>query len=482
MGTYRQEFWPGNPEAPRLRDRRQGHFDAYIPHPISEWQPTLPADLVAYTVQTEQMLSATAANSTPASDSPGMFFWAESLGSSRIEGVNAPARKVVHAMVSETTPSPLYRRGVVGEALGNIDAVTEALRIIAEPSLLQLDDIRDAHAALMQSSPNPSLGGVIKATQNWIGGNDWHPLDGDFIPPPPEVALSLLDDLLCYLRTSPHTPILKAVLAHAQFETIHPFGDGNGRTGRAVLYAMLKHECAPHHFMPPVSLALSHASKSYMDALQVFQGYVGPPDDPRRSEALCQIVEVVSVAARRSCTAVGAYVAAVERLQEHWLRRVTQRGDRSAAAAAVRLLASRPSLTPEILSEISGYSRKRCASALLRLEEAGITRRHTIGPNLRVHDAPAIFDMYEAMSVTIDDPAAAEERYDEIVATASTGSPDLPAGSGPHDEQARGQTPQRGWSVCPNKVASTGRPCGLAANHRGHCRSLPQRKRPPRRR
>ena len=478
MGAYRQEFWPGNLDAVRAKDRRQGHFDAYIPHPISEWQPTLPADLVAYAVRTEQMLGATASASAPNSGIAGMFFWAESLGSSRIEGVNAPARKVVHAIVSESTPSPQYRKGAVGEALGNIDAVHEALRIIADPSSLRLEDIRDAHVALMR--PSPSLGGAVKTTQNWIGGNDWHPLEGDFVPPPPDAALPLMNDLVAYLRTSDHTPILKSALSHAQFETIHPFGDGNGRTGRAILYAILKHECAPDGFMPPVSLALSSSRENYMDALRAFQEYVGPPDDPQRSDALCHIVESISVAARRSCTAARDYAEAAKRLQTRWLKQIGGRRERSAVSAAIQLLPSRPSLTPTMLSDISGYSRKRCASALLRLDEAGITRKHTIGPNLRVHDAAALFDMYQNMSDTIGDPEAAKEGYDHIIASVSASRSVPPAAGTLHSQnQPRQHT---GWTICPKKVTSTGRPCGLHRNHRGHCRTLPNRRQPPRRR
>ena len=69
--------------------------------------------------------------------------------------------------------------------------------------------------------------------QNWLGGSSYHPLDADFTPPPADLVPSLIDDLLEYLNGATHAPLIQAALVHAQFETIHPFTDGNGRVGQA---------------------------------------------------------------------------------------------------------------------------------------------------------------------------------------------------------------------------------------------------------
>lgn len=104
MGVTISQSWPGNPNALRPRDRRPGAFDAYVPHPIREWHPLLPADVAAFIAEAEQELRDTAPTLI-AGDSGGMFFWAESLGSSRIEGVEPSTRKVVHALVrKEASP------------------------------------------------------------------------------------------------------------------------------------------------------------------------------------------------------------------------------------------------------------------------------------------------------------------------------------------------------------------------------------------
>ncbi len=477
MGRLRTETWPGNPAAPRAADQRRGTFDAYLPHHVTGWQPLLPADIAAFIADVERKLSRTASILAADSAPVAMFFWAESLGSSRIEGVTPRARRVVHALLAEASKSPPHRRGPVGEAIGNIEATAETLRILAPPASLTVEQICRAHRILMRSSPDPRLGGVLKTSQNWIGGSDWHPLDGDFVPPPADLCEPLMEDLVAYLRAGHHSPLLEAVVAHAQFETIHPFGDGNGRTGRALLFAALKHRCAPNGFMPPVSLALSQDREAYLRSLRVYQSYLGSPDDIARSTALIPLIETIGVAARRSCDAAESYAAAVARLQAQWRTRVGQRTGRSAALSAVNLLASRPSLTPALLAEHSGFSERRCADALRRLTEAGITRSRRVAPHLRSYDADRIFDMYEVMSTTMTDPQAARLGFAEI-----TDEPFLPVA----DESGREGGPgagavSEGWDRCPLLVQSTGQRCGLAAVHGGHCRTIPQRRRPPRR-
>ena len=205
MGTYRTQTWQGNPAAPTAHERRIGAFEAYVPHDLVGWHPLLPADMAGFVAPAELDLSETASVLTPNAASTSMFFWAESLGSSRIEGVSPRPRRVVHTMIAEASPSPPHRHGAVGEAIGNIEATQEALRILEHPSALTVDDLRNAHRVLMRSSSAPFLGGALKTTQNWTGGNDWHPLDGDFVPPPPEQCLPLMEDLVVYLRTADHS-------------------------------------------------------------------------------------------------------------------------------------------------------------------------------------------------------------------------------------------------------------------------------------
>lgn len=87
---------------------------------------------------------------------------------------------------------------------------------------------------------------------------DHHPLDADFVPPAPERVGPLMDDLVAYLNGASHSPVVHAAPAHAQFETIHRFTDGNGRVGRALIHTVLTRRGLTTEAVLPVSLVLSH--------------------------------------------------------------------------------------------------------------------------------------------------------------------------------------------------------------------------------
>ena len=472
MGYLVDGMWYGNPGAFRALDRRPGRYKAYIPHPLAGWHPALPSDAAASVAAAEAELRETA--SYLAGLGAGMFFWAESLGSSRIEGVMPTTRKVVHALALRHHTAGREFHGAVGEVLANIDATEKALTLLADPSRASADTLCEAHRELMGGTATPHMGGVVRDEQNWVGGNDWHPLDGGFVPPPPEEVARLLDDVSAYLRSIDHSPLMQAAVAHAQFETIHPFGDGNGRTGRAVLYAALKHRLCGDEAatLPPISLALSRDKDGYLDALSAYQSYVGPADGVSRSEALWPCVEAITVASLRACAAVRLYVDAVSKLQEQWREAAkVGRQRRSVVSDAIKCLPANPTLTAEMLSRITGYSTGRSAAALRQMEAARIVKGRTVEPNMRVYDADRVFDCFAVMESTICDRRASASDYEEVLAEPLIGEkPDL----------AKPATPVRGWAVCQRKVKSTGRPCGLPAGHGGHCRHLSNRKHPPR--
>ena len=399
-------------------------------------------------------------------------FWAESLGSSRIEGVAPGTKRVVRALAKRSHTGNGEPRGPVAEVIGNIDATTQAQELLADRQLVSVQTLLDAHRTLMDASPTPHLGGVVRSEQNWIGGNDWHPLDGEFVPPPPDTCRPLLEDLVAYLRSEDHSPLLQAAVAHAQFETIHPFGDGNGRTGRAVLYGVLKRRCGPDGMMPPVSLALSRNRDAYLDALAYFQTYVGPEDDHARTRALVRWLEVLSTAAQQASAAVLGYQKAIGALQQHWWAAVGGRRRRSVAGAVIDYLPANPSVTAKTLAGASGFSERRCGDALRRLEAAGVVKGRTAGPSLRVYEADKVFEAFDVMSSTVCDPEFSDSEYSLVLADPLLGEDDVAASA------------QQGiaadMALCTDRVKSTGLPCGLVADHDGYCRHLPHRKRPPR--
>ena len=463
MGRYVSQEWHGNPQALRARDRRTGRFNAYIPHMLEGWQPTLTADVVAFLGETERVLVDTASRLKPHAGGD-ICSWAESLGSSHIEGVAPNPKRVVQALAKRQHTGKDATHGAVAAVIGNIDATAQAQEMLAQRQDLRLETLLDAHRTLMAASPTPHFGGVVRSDQNWVGGNDWHPLDSEFVPPPARMCLPLLEDLIVYLRGDGHPPLLQAAVAHAQFETIHPFGDGNGRAGRAVLYGVLKDRCVPTGMMPPVSLALSRNRDAYLQALAEFQTYIGDADHAGRSEALVRWLEVLADAVQKSSAAVVRYQRAVGHLQNHWRSAVGGRTRRSVAAAVLDYLPANPSVTHKTLAEATGFSQQRCGDALRRLEAAGVVKGRSGGPSLRVYDADKVFEAFKVMSSTVCDPRASDNDYALLLA-----DPLLATGRD-------AATTRSSKGLCPRNVKSSGMPCGLIRGHKGHCRHLPYRK------
>lgn len=471
MGQLVERKWRGNEYAVRRVDRRAGRYQAYVPHEIKDWQPVMPADVSGFLAESERGLLETAAAMQHDMGTDGLLFWSESLGSSHIEGVMPSTRKVVHALARRSHWPDRSFHEPVFEVVGNIQATESAIAMLVDGRSLTVDSLCQAHLLLMDTSPTPHLGGVVRSKQNWLGGASWHPLEAAFVPPPPENCHELLLDLLAYVERDDHSPLLQAALAHAQFEMIHPFDDGNGRTGRALLYAILKRSCPSAAMVPPVSLALSRNRDRYIEALAQFQRYVGPPDDPRRSSALMPWLEELAAATRDTCSAVRSYQKAVARLQQKWRTRVGGRKNRSIALKAIDLLPTNPSLSVRSLAGLSNSSEARSGAALRRLEEVGILSGRRADAGLRLYDADQIYAMHEVMASTIRHPSVAGPSYEDVLLD-------------PFDSAASKTRPaavkaSSDWARCQKKVKSTGRACGLRQGHAGACRHLAHRKHPP---
>ncbi len=160
----------------------------------------------------------------------------EALFSSQIEGLN----------VTFDDFFTQDAHGAVADLLANEEAITFALNALetTEDQPLSLELLRQTHKVLMKHHPGQShdkAPGLFRTTQNWIGPKGSSLREASFIPPCPESMLEALEDLERYIHTNDElNPFIKAALIHYQFETIHPFSDGNGRLGRILVLLYLK--------------------------------------------------------------------------------------------------------------------------------------------------------------------------------------------------------------------------------------------------
>ncbi len=198
-------------------------------------------------------------------DLPALLLRSESAASSQIENLTSSIRNVALAELSPDTPKNAQL------IAGNVAAMRKALQA---PDDISVQVVKDIHAALIGrggARGGESFGGQIRDEAVWVGGTAYSPHGALFVPPCASRVPACLDDLVAFLRHSEMPAIAKAAVAHAQFETIHPFIDGNGRTGRTLLHVMLRGDEVLRHASLPISAGLLHNIDAYMNAISEYQ-------------------------------------------------------------------------------------------------------------------------------------------------------------------------------------------------------------------
>ena len=200
-----------------------------------------------------------------------MYVRHEAVLSSQIEGTQSTLEDV---LAFETAATADDAPQDVEEVFNYVRAMNHGLRRLAEHFPLSLRLIREIHAELMHGGGRKIRGGEktpgeFRRTQNWIGGAGCTLTTASFVPPPPHELMNALDGLEKFLHQGRHSlPLLvRCGLAHAQFETIHPFLDGNGRVGRLLITLLLCEEGALTRPLLYLSVFLKAHRAEYYDRL-----------------------------------------------------------------------------------------------------------------------------------------------------------------------------------------------------------------------
>lgn len=234
----------------------------------------------------------------------------ESIASSKVEGLQVEVRELALAESGAKTGRRVGPAAL--EVLTNIDAMWLAVDEASQAQVFTTGQITAIHAKLMAHLINaPRVAGVIRTTQNWIGGNDCTPCGADFVPQAPEHLMPLLDDLSDAINDDALPPLVQAAQVHAQVETIHPFADGNGRTGRALVQVVLRRRGVAPDCVPPISVVLAGAKERYTAGLTDFR--------TDRVEAWAEhFATAAGAAARLADVCIGRVRALVRALVEAW--------------------------------------------------------------------------------------------------------------------------------------------------------------------
>ena len=314
---------------------------------------------------------------------------AESVGSSRIEGLVLSQQRLFKALFDPSTEDQPAL-----SILGNIRAMERAVELGSEDRDIASDDLIGMHRELLAATSDRHLAGVVRTQQNWIGGSTI--AKAEFVPPPPSEVPSLLEDLCNFINRDDIPAVAQAAIAHAQYETIHPHIDGNGRVGRCLIHVVLRRRGLTPSFVPPISLVLATSAGRYVSGLTEYrQGLVG------------DWVQLFSTTAIEASEQAQAFANAIAGAQESWYERAGSPRRDSAAARLIRLLPANPVLDVNSAAALLATSTQAARLGLGALESAGIIKESTASRYRRAWAAKEVFGMLDGFERTLATPAEA---------------------------------------------------------------------------
>ncbi|GAC1428820.1 MAG: Fic family protein [Candidatus Velthaea sp.] len=378
MACFVERRWVPGAEAADLprRARRTCTYRVYLPDRLQGRAFAFDGDVTADVADAEHSIVRFDADTRALRNTEGLarvLLRAESVASSRIEGLEVGARRLLRYDAERRAGDG--RRDVTADTvLANIDAMQYGIAA-AGGSAVTAGMLLEMHRRLLGSSGRAAAyAGRFRTSQNWIGGSSgYDPCDADFVPPPPERVTALIDDLCAFCNDDALPAIAQAAIAHAQFETIHPFADGNGRVGRALVHAILKRRGLVRDVGPPVSLVLATRSREYVGGLTGTR-YDGAPDGPAARDGYNAWIATFASAANRAVRDAEHYEAALDRLDTTWRKRLGPLRKGSSVDLLLPQLAATPVLTVDDAARAIGRTGQAANEAVRRLVDAGILK------------------------------------------------------------------------------------------------------------
>lgn len=380
------QTWQYDPalDAP-VKYRRACRYNAFVPETLASLGLQLDAPLAGLVSEAENAIRDLNEDGGPAlGPLARLLLRTESIASSKVEGMQLGVRELARAEAkaeSGIAPGP-----TAVEVLANIDAMVLAVDDAAQTERFGESEITAIHQRLMESAPHRHVAGRVRTQQNWIGGNDYNPCGADFVPPPPQEVSRLLADLCDAINDDTLPPLVQAALVHAQFETIHPFDDGNGRTGRALVHVVLRRRGIAPRFLPPVSVIFAAAKDRYIAGLTQFRG-----------NGVSAWIEHFAAATVRAARLARVYVDAVRALQERW-REQLRAGDRAPRAdaavwAIIDLLPAHPMISAPVATAVTHRAKGRIYEGVEQLVSAGVLLPLSPGRRNRWWEAAGLLDL-----------------------------------------------------------------------------------------
>jgi Fic family protein len=355
----------------RVRQRHSGPYRAALVPEIADQVLVLPADVATLaedaSVEIARFDTELGAEVAPFAS---VLLRSESASSSKIENLTSGAKSIALAELGSKD-----KRNAT-EIVGNVAAMVAALGLADR---LDEDAILAMHAALL-SDVQPEIAGRWREEQVWIGGDTFGPHGAAFIPPHHDHVGASMADLVKFTRRADLPLLSQAAIAHAQFETIHPFPDGNGRTGRALIHALLRAHGLTRNVTVPVSAGLLTDTNGYFDALTAYrQGDPAP------------IVEKLANASFAAAANGRQLVRDLRQIRQGWEDTVKAR--RGATAwQLVDVLLRQPVIDTSTVARELGVTPQNALRAIAPLADADILEEFTGFARNRMWQSRAVLD------------------------------------------------------------------------------------------
>lgn len=387
------------------RDRQGCDYQAYVPDPLGDRTIALNGATAADVADAEAAVARLNLEARTLIDSEAiarLLLRAEAVASSKIEGLEVGGRRLLRAQQARRVaeePGDV----TATEVLNNIDAMAWAIDNLSAATQIRSSDILTIHRRLLAGTPVEHHGGVVRTEQNWIGGSAYNPCSAAFVPPPPEYVEDLLDDLCAFCNDDELPAVAQAAIAHAQFETIHPFVDGNGRAGRTLIHVVLRRRGLVPHVLPPVSLVLATWSRDYVEALTATR-YRGTPRSRPAHDGINRWIALFATATRRAVGDAHTYEQTVRGLQQSWRTRVGRIRGGSAVDLLIDALPGSPILTVRSAAALIDRSEQAANEAIPRLVGAGVLEQITVGRRNRAFEARELVDAFTDLERQLASP------------------------------------------------------------------------------
>jgi Fic family protein len=381
IGAEERPWVPGIPAdvVPRaVRARPVGPYRAAVVPAIADVRVGLPSDVAALEAEaTAEIARFDAEVGAELAPFAVVLLRSESASSSMIENLTSGARAIVLAEMGST------EKRNAQQIVGNVAAMRAALDLaddVDEQAVLAM------HDALLRTV-DPGIAGRWRAEQVWIGGDSYGPHGAEYVPPHADAVPGLMADLVRFARRTDLPLLAQAALAHAQFETIHPFADGNGRTGRALVHAMLRAGRLTRRVTVPVSAGLLTDTRAYFDTLTAYRA-----GDPVPIVAMLATASFAAIANARQL------VAELHDVRRGW--EDTVRARRGATTWRLAdLLLRQPVVDAATVARELGVSPANALRPIRPLVEAGVLTEFTGAARNRMWQSHEVLAALDAFAV-----------------------------------------------------------------------------------